>query len=376
MAKSELITAPKTLDATPGQQVEMREKNMNDKLRSVSDEWLDIRVRELTEDIKIYWQMANQVREIVSNPEVYGHDAAKMLLSRHDMDTASVKEFLAVSQTLDQDFVDKMVAYNQSPAARFGLVTATHMRLLVKQPSAAERRKLWDRIKKEKLSVRDTIARIRANKDDGAEGLDDRVKKRVVALLGKTVKSATSLCDNIELVSEDTFLEAIQNVKEEDLSAAVKNCNEALSRMQAICEAGQAGLMTLENIRERLVQRYDQAAAKAASLGREMKERKTTNKRKIARDAALADDNYDDDDSDVVEGIVTTKKVSPVKPAAKPEKTAVYKNPKKRLQAEAAAKVTESSPAGDDVEAPVAKPKLVAAKAGKVNRLRRPKAST
>jgi len=373
MAKSELITAPKTLDATPGQQVEMREKNMNDKLRAISDQWLDIQVKRLTEDIMVYWQMAGQVREIVSNPEVYGHDAAKMLLSRHNMDTASVKEFLAVSQTLDQDFIDAMVAYNRSPAARFGLVTAHHMRLLAKKPSAAERKKLWISIKKEKLSIRDTIERIRANKDDGEEGIEDRAKKRVVALLGKTVKSATSLCDNIEMVSEDTFLEAIQNVKEEDLKAAVKNCDDALARMQAVCAAGQDGVLMLENIRERLGQRFEQAAAKAAALGREMKERKTTNQRKIAREAALADDSYDDDDDGVVEGIVTSKKVLP---AAKAEKTAVYKNPKKRLQAESAAKVTESSPAGDDVATPAVKPKLVAVKAAKVNKLRRPKAST
>lgn len=384
MAKSELITAPKTLDATPGQQVEMREKNMGEKLRAISDEWLGIHRRRLTDDIKVYWHMANQVREIVSHPDVYGHDAAKTLLSRHNMDTVAVREFLLVSQTLDQEFVDAMVAYNLSPASQFGLVTAHHMRLLAKEPSTRERKKLWTAITKQKLSIRDTIARLKENKDIGEDGVDDLAKRRVVAVLGMTVKSAGLLQDNLETVCAEAFIESIQKVKEEDLKNAVKTCNDAIERMQEICEAGIGGITMLENARDRLVQRFDQAAAHAAAQGREMKVRKTTSKRKLASEADAADggDDFADDDTDiaddVITGIVTSKKVTPVSlksvaAAAKPEKTAVYKNPKKRLQAQAAASVTEELPSGEPA---VAKPAKPAVKLVKVNNLRKPKAST
>jgi hypothetical protein len=334
MAKGQLITAPTAAAATPGQVLENREKIMGSDLRAISDRWLETLRKRRTEDIATYWMMSQDILQVSVNAEKYGHDAAKTLLSRHSLDLSGVKDYLRVARNLTEEMVAEIIAYNNSPASTFGLITSSHLVLLAARPTDAERSKLWKAIKKQKLSVADVKLHIRSNADQGEEGVDDLAKKRVVAVLGKAEKSLGNTIDAISVVSSDTFAIGLKNVKEEDLTNAVNRCEANIAKLKELCEIGESILVVLENTREQLSHRKEQAAAAAAAKGRELKTRQTTNKRKLARAAmaAAADDvEVDEDEMDavgVVAGVVSSKTVTP----------AVYKNPAKRKLAEAATK--------------------------------------
>lgn len=386
MAKSELITAEKTLDATPGQKVEQFEKLMHPRVLEISNTWLAAMRERRIGDIQLYWQMATDLQTIVSDPEVYGHETAKTLLARHGVEVTSLRAYLSVKQNLSQEFIDEVIAYNSSDVSRYGLATASHLVLLSAEPDPKVRKKLWIAVKKEKLSVADLADRIKAAKNIGEEGVDDLAKRRVVTVLGKTIKTATLLLENVQTICTETFSNNLPNVKEADLDEAIKRCDEAMGKVRDICHEGENALLTLENTRERLVHQRTQAAIVADAKGRELKQRQTTSKKKLevaaaAAAAAAADNDFADDDDDTVEGIVTSSKSEPVakkpvrlsKPAKaeKPTavaKPAVYKNSKLRAEAEAeTAEVEETAADG----APAAAPAKSGNKLRKV--LRRPR---
>lgn len=272
--------------ATEGAAVKRQEDLMGPKLREISDRWGDIRRQNSVEDVKTFWQMAEDVLNVESDPDTYGDNAVARLFGRHGMEKSTIRNYLSVRRRLDQSLIDDVIAYNlDHEESKYGLITVSHLIVLAQCDTPKQRTTLLKRIKREKLSVASAADHLKATRDPGEGGLGNAAKRRVNTILNKLTKSSTEVLAGLSHVGDDEFAEAVDGVHKKDIEAAIQRCDAATEAIQQICIEGESRIQSLKNARQKLVDRRN-VIMSAGGAEEELAARPTTNKRKLAAEAA------------------------------------------------------------------------------------------
>jgi len=150
--------AKQEMEVTRGQLYAIRLRHMTMPTTAVMRRWRDARLANYNAAIREYWAIAKDIAEVTASPNVYGHDAGRLLLNASDIPLSQQRHFIMASRNLDDAFIDAVIAYNDVSIGMHDIVSLTHLRLIATVSDRRVRRKLFTDIRKNKLSVADVKA--------------------------------------------------------------------------------------------------------------------------------------------------------------------------------------------------------------------------
>lgn len=165
MTKSKRSVAVTAFESTVVEVRQQREKLMPPKLLQINEGLLHTMRNRFNAEIKAFWQTAKDLQEVASKPDVYGHEAARLLAGQYFIGKAEVEYCLAAAEQLSDEFISQIIEYNLSDDSRYCLVQVGHVRLIAAANTRQERDELWACIRDGKWSVQDAKAATKANKD-------------------------------------------------------------------------------------------------------------------------------------------------------------------------------------------------------------------